>query len=204
VADREKLAIWVKSHVNLLFVAGMAVLLLLRGMVFMTEGTFLMPEIPKISVEPLTPTLTIDSDLYKRVRHLIEPRANFEKSPFWVLAEFNMFDPKLAQSAEQITQQANQFFEQANRRYAEAMQALRANNRQRAEQLFNEALGSVHDTLDRQPTHARAKKLKQEIQNQLTALKQPPGGQTPPGKGAPGTAAKPVAPAKPATTPASP
>jgi hypothetical protein len=183
VVDKEKLTLWFKSNVNQIFIFGMVALLAIRGLILMTEGGLSAPVLPQIKSVPLEPVLTVDSELYQRVHHLISRRVDFEQSDYWVLAELNMFDPKLAQSHEQLAQQANQIFEQASRTYNQAMSQIRGGNRQRGEQLLNDALRQVSSTLDRQPNHARALAMRRDILAQLEGLRQlqaaPEGAATP-------------------------
>jgi hypothetical protein len=169
-----------QANANRLFLVGMVALLGVRVTIYLTEGELANPQAPEINKVSLERKLTVDSETYHRVRRLIEPRESFEESDYWVLAKFNMFDPRLAQSHEQVTQQANQLYGEAARINEQAKAALRAGNRTRAERSLRDALKAVNDALDRQPSHAQAQKLKVEIQGQLEALKQPEAGEAAP------------------------
>jgi hypothetical protein len=128
--------------------------------------------VPPVQTVDLKPTLTVDSDLYKRVRRLIEPPASFAQSSYRELAEFNMFDPRMAQNADQIRQQANQIYDQARQKYDQAGAAEKSGDRQQAEQLYSAARRQVGDTLARQPSHLLAQQLGLDIDSRLASLRQ--------------------------------
>lgn len=147
-----------------LFIAGMALLLVLRIIVYGTETTFTPPPPPETTPYTFDPKITTDTQAVQRVQQMAQPMPEFRNSQYEPLASFNMFDPKLIQTAAQRRTNAEELTQRA-------MNALRAGQLEEAGRL-------VQSALDVLPSFKPANDLQADIQNRLGVASQP--GSAPP------------------------
>ena len=83
-----------QGNVQRIFVAALAVLLVVRLLVFMMESNYAARPAIRPQVKPdLKSTIAADSPNYVNVQKMIKPWLQYDKSDYWILAKFNMFDP---------------------------------------------------------------------------------------------------------------
>ena len=147
-----------KGNIPMVFMAGMALLLLLRLAIYFMEsgGSVAPPQSPTV----WKPKDNVNPDSVKKVEGIIKPLPEFKESERYPLAERNMFDPQLVVDASDIEKRANTKVEQALEAYYAARQTGKRSDYQKALELVNEALGL-------QPIHRRGKSLKADIEKAL-------------------------------------
>jgi hypothetical protein len=192
----QKLAARYRGKANQLFVIGMGILLVLRVGLFLMEANYMAPQRVEPGEAEIKTALQPGSPDVEAVIHLTQPMPEFGDSEFLTLGKFNMFDPK------QVIQ-GTALEKQASEKYTEAMQAF-------AQGKLDDAKRAVDDALGIKPSHANAKKLKEQILQQLKkaesvpAAATPAAGATPPAPtpNAPVPAPAPGSPASPPAAPA--
>lgn len=132
-----------------LFLAGMVLLLLVRVFVYLGEaGT---SGVAKVEPESITNLSSqINKDAYDKVHRMTEPWKDYKQSDYALLANFNMFDPKMALDAAAMEKRAEQT-------YDEAKAAFDAGNVTLANQKIDEVLNLI-------PSFKKARDLRKEIE----------------------------------------
>jgi len=103
-----------KANVGLWFIIGMVLLLLVRIVMWTMEsgasGGEVVSPIP-VKLEPkMNPETSLD---YIKVNKLLTPWKDFKDSDLYLLAQYNMFDPKLVQNADAMDRSADEKVKQA-------------------------------------------------------------------------------------------
>ena len=144
-----------KARAHQIFLGAMAVLLLLRLLIFFMESGFTGEPLPIPQETELNDLIKAEdpASAYKQVERILKPMVEFRQSDYWILANFNMFDPKRILEAKRYEERANQI-------YAEAQTAFDARNDALVLEKVNEALLY-------QPNHAKAQELRKVIRQRL-------------------------------------
>lgn len=175
----QKLKEMFRGKTNRLFVIGLGLILLIRVFIFFNESGTLdntMAE-PQQKPKPQAKITQKDPD-YQSVSKMTQRWKDFKDSDYWVLANANMFDPKLAMDAQKIEQRATEIYQSANGAYKQGN--------------YPQALKLLEQALSLMPSHIRAQKLKKEISD-LTTKPEETVTATPTPKGTPG---RPLAPSR--------
>lgn len=158
MADQEKLQKFkelFKGKAQRLFLAGMAVLLVLRLLLFLGESGYAAGAVPDPqAITKLDATFSQDAQTYKDVQKMVQPMVEFSKSEYWVLAQYDMFDPQHVRDAERLRAQADSDL-------LAAQAAFKRGELKQAEALAGQILL-------RYPGHAATHKLKSAITEKLT------------------------------------
>jgi len=168
--ERRSVAVW-------FFVAGMALLFLIRIFIYLGEaGSTSLEQVAPQPKTKLASQISTKDPNYLNVHKMTVRWKDFKESSYTLLANYNMFDPKQVMDAEKIEQRANLIFQSAEAAY---------NQRN-----LPQALKLLDDVLTRMPSHARAQKLKLDIQNSLDKPAETP----PPAASRRGARGTPIAP----------
>lgn len=130
---------------GLLGLSTLGVLILYAG-----EFTTAMPRVTEPSPIKLTPTITVESEVYTQVFEMLDPPPTFEKTEFQQLIDFNMFDARAARDAEEL-------HDEAKKKLNDAEEAFEEGNYERAKTLAQEAL-------ERAPTMQAAIRLIERVE----------------------------------------
>ncbi|MCL5271657.1 MAG: hypothetical protein M1457_14130 [bacterium] len=145
-----------KNKINRVFLAGMAVLLLLRLLIYASESQYSnAPPAPPPSVD-LKPTLSQNSPEFKKVQEMLVPWPEFSASTKTLeLTRQNMFDPNRVL-------QAADFERQAEEKVTKAYTEFNKGNYEAARRLAQEGLSILGN-------HKGAKELLKKIDAKLGA-----------------------------------
>jgi hypothetical protein len=141
-----------RSRAHQLFLLGMGLLLALRILLLLMENNYTVEETEIQKPNNIADSFKPDSDGYKnyvKVHEMLQPMEDFRKSDYWMLASYNMFDPKRILEAKNYEEHADQIF-------GEAQSAFKTGN-------TTESLRLVNEALSYQPNHAFAQRLRLNI-----------------------------------------
>ena len=139
---------------------GMGLLLGLRILLLLMENNYTGEEKAQPTIESqIGDSFKEGTDGYKnyvKVHEMLQPMDDFRKSDFWMLASYNMFDPKRILEAKNYEEHADLIFGQAQ-------SAFKTGNTTDSLRLVNEALSY-------QPNHALAQRLRLNILKMMGLL----------------------------------